>query len=68
MMLEIGKAYRVKHSRKGTFNMQITKIEGEWITGIITSDSAVRTRYDYSYQGDEITVRERFCYFAERKE
>ena len=58
---EVGKKYAVNHSRKGSFSLSVTSIDGEWITGIITSGEADSMMdYNRHYIGDEITARESF--------
>lgn len=56
--LEVGKEYGVKNERKGEFVMRISKIDGEWITGIIT-DGVARAVMSYNVKdvGEEVTVR-----------
>lgn len=56
--LEIGKEYGVANQRKGEFRMKVTKIDGEWITGIIT-DGVAKAIMSYNVldEGEEVTVR-----------
>lgn len=65
MNVEIGKLYTVNHSRKGTFCMRVTGINGEWITGIVV-DSVAKAIMEYNVKvsGDEITVRDSHCRFT----
>lgn len=56
--------YAVKHSRKGKFNLLITEISGEWITGIIKKGTAnALLDYNVKETGEEITIRECLCKF-----
>jgi hypothetical protein len=69
--LEIGEIYNVSHSRKGSFVIGITDINGEWISGVILEG---RARYisfentrmvDAGATGMPITIRAKLCYFTE---
>ena len=64
--MEIGKLYKVNHSRKGKFNLRVTSIDGEWVTGIII-DSTAKAMLDYNVRtsGDEITIRISHAKFEE---
>lgn len=62
--LVIGQIYEVRNSRKGTFQMRITKVDGEWITGVITDGVAsAMMRYNVREEGEEVTVRDVHSYF-----
>ena len=62
--VELGKNYKVVHTRKGKFQMQITQITDEWITGIITKGKAdAICSYNVGRKGDEITIRKTLSYF-----
>ena len=56
--MEVGKLYKVNHSRKGKFNLRVTSFDDTWVTGIIV-DSTAKAMLDYNVKtsGDEITVR-----------
>lgn len=63
--LTIGNAYEVRHSRKGTFDMRITAIGDEWITGVILKGRAkhISKEIPDGRVGDTITVRDVLTYF-----
>ncbi len=66
--IEIGKGYSVKHSRKGQFDLKITRFCEEWATGIIIEGKAgAMLPENEIYEGEEITVRRSFCIFSEIK-
>lgn len=66
---EVGKTYRVSHSRKGTFNMKMTSVGDEWAEGTIVKGRAgALLHYNEKETGEEITVRISFCSFNEVKE
>lgn len=64
--LKIGKEYKVDHSRKGVFTMEIIEIRDEWVDGIITGGKAHYTSFEnpHRYAGDPITVRSTLCKFS----
>lgn len=63
---EVGHVYNVAHSRKGNLTIRVTRVNGEWLTGILLSDVAKAVlRYNVRYQGDEITVRDVHSYLVE---
>lgn len=65
--IEIGKIYEVRHSRKGTFTLEITKLNGEWITGkIVTGVAKAMMSYNVRDEGEEITIRGSMSYFIPR--
>ncbi len=62
---EVGKTYIVRDSRKGTFTMRVTSVDGEWATGIITKGIArAIMAYNIRYEGDTVTVRDVLCYLT----
>jgi hypothetical protein len=64
--LVTGRIYKVCHSRKGTFQMQVTDTTDEtWISGVIVRGMA-RAIMDYNqrFSGDKITVRRSFIRYA----
>lgn len=62
--IEVGKQYRITHSRKGTFTANIVGIRDEWVDCVIT-DGKARAMLDYNVRekGETITVRRSFCTF-----
>ncbi len=65
MEFESLKRYRIKHSRKGTFEILVTDQNAEWLTGQITTGKAnAMLSYNRKCPGDEITVRKRFIVSA----
>lgn len=62
MTYEIGKIYKINHSRKGKFAIQVTRQCDEWVTGVIIQGMAkAMLDYNEKYEGEEITVRKSFC-------
>lgn len=55
---EVGKTYRVQHSRKGTFILLVTSKTDEWVTGTIMEGTA-KAMLDYNVReaGEDITLR-----------
>lgn len=64
---EVGKTYEVRHSRKGTFVMTVTALDGIWLTGTIV-DGISKALLDYNVRetGEEIAVRNSLCYLIPR--
>jgi hypothetical protein len=63
---EIGKKYKVIHTRKGEFWMRATAVSGEWLTGTITDGIARAVLYyNEREEGEEITVRDTLCTLVE---
>ncbi len=61
----IGGTYAVNHSRKGKFTMHVDSVDGEWISGIITSGTAsAMMSYNERETGEPITVRECLATFT----
>ena len=62
---EVGKTYKVVHSRKGTFFMRVTKvIPDQWTYGVIVEGMAdAMMDYNRKYVGDEISVRHSLALF-----
>ena len=64
--MEIGKNYKVSHSRKGVFEMKVNDVSGEWVTGIITSGYAdAICDHNEVWEGEEITIRISLASFIE---
>ena len=67
--IEVGKTYRVSHSRKGTFDMRMTFVGDEWADGMIVKGRAkAMLPHNERETGEKITVRISFCTFTEIKE
>lgn len=63
---EVGKIYDVRHSRKGNFTLEVTGVDGEWVTGrIVRGVAGAMMRYNVREAGDEITVRASMTYLIE---
>ena len=64
--IEIGKTYKVNHSRKGTFHLKVTAVDDAWVTGLIASGKAGAIIPENEvYEGEAITLRASFCVFSE---
>lgn len=62
--LKIGHEYEVRHSRKGTFAMVVKEVNGEWISGVVTSGIAKAIMsYNVKEAGEPVTVRDVHSYF-----
>lgn len=59
--LVIGKLYRVRHSRKGTFVLRLQSRDEDSVTGLITEGTARMINGYHQGPGDVITVRLRLC-------
>ena len=67
---EIGKIYKIQHSRKGDFVGKLTKLSGEWATFEILSGeihwASMENKLIQKLFGDEIvTVRDSLSYLVE---
>ena len=64
--LEVGKIYKVKHTRKGNFTCKIKSVSGEWATGLITEgETRALCEYNIKEAGEEVTFRIAFAAFIE---
>ncbi len=64
MNLIEGQIYKVNHSRKGTFNLMVTKQDETWVTGLIVEGKAkAMLEYNEREQFDDITIRKELCKF-----
>lgn len=62
---EVGATYAVRHSRKGEFVVRVTRVNGEWLTGVILRGVAKAVmRYNVAAEGDEVTVRDSLSYLV----
>lgn len=63
--LKVGNKYECRHSRKGTFDVLVKKISGEWIdVEILKGEARNIARFTPNDQaGDTITVRDVHSYF-----
>lgn len=68
MNIEVGKTYHVNHRRKGQFDLLVTKVDDEWVTGDITSGVARYLNRDHRMDGDEITINADLATFTETEE
>lgn len=65
---EVGVTYLVTHSRKGTFRLCVTKVQGEWADGYITDGHASAANPDNARsEGEKVEVRASLCAFASEK-
>ena len=56
--MEIGKTYKIKHSRKGTFIAKAIGTDGEWVAVEIVSGVArAMMQYNAAVAGEQITLR-----------
>ena len=60
----VGKLYELRHSRKGTFTVQVKSVNGEWATCTIVEGVAKAIMsYNVKYEGEEISVRDTLSYW-----
>jgi hypothetical protein len=63
--LIIGQEYHVRHTRKGQFAMRVDSVDGEWVSGVISSGKATALlSYNKKETGEEITIRDCHSYFT----
>jgi hypothetical protein len=56
--MKIGKDYKINHRRKGTFNIRVTSINDEWVTGEIIDGKTKKMLPENSREkGEEIKIR-----------
>ena len=56
--LEVGKVYRVIHSRKGKFVVEVTDNNGVWVTGTIVDGSAkALLPENHVVKGEQLVMR-----------
>lgn len=62
--VEVGKTYKIRSDRKGTFVARITMINDVWVTGVLVSGKAgAMLKENEVYVGEEVTLRRSFCSF-----
>ena len=60
----VGKRYELRHSRKGTFTVQVVSVNGEWaVCTIIEGVAKAIMSYNVKYEGEEISVRDTLSYW-----
>ncbi len=60
----VDKLYEVRHSRKGTFKVQVNEVSGEWATCTIVEGVALAVMsYNVKYEGEQLTVRDTLSYW-----
>ena len=62
MNIKTYNVYRVGHQRKGLFNIMVTDIDGEWITGFVVEGKSI-LRHNEKEEGEKITINESLCKF-----
>lgn len=67
MSVQAGKTYRVRHRRKGKFDLRVTAVKGEFVTGEIMAGCARMISFGgyYLLDGDPITIRKSLATFEE---
>lgn len=68
-LVEVGKTYEIRHSRKGTFTGRVIQADpdSEWVTLVVTGGIANAVMsYNVAYEGDEVTVRRCHSHFIPR--
>lgn len=62
----VGKVYDVDHQRKGKFRIEVTAVDGEWITGDMVEGTTITALPMNSRTvGEEVTIRESLAKFTE---
>lgn len=66
MQFEIGKTYKIRHTRKGVFSFRVVNQCDEWVTGTIVDGKAnAMMDYNEKFEGEDITVRKSFVTIIE---
>ena len=61
MDMEIGKIYKVRHSRKGVFSLKVKSFHEEWVVGeVYQGATRAMLPENVKLEGDPITVRKSF--------
>ncbi len=64
--LEVGKTYRINHSRKGVFNGRLISLDDTWAVVVITDGKAgAMLEYNERYEGETVNVRRSLASFTE---
>lgn len=64
--VEVGKTYAVDHSRKGRFQLKVTKVNDEWVYGtVVEGVAAAQMEYNMREVGESVTLRREFASFRE---
>lgn len=56
MNIEVGKIYKINHSRKGTFTAEITSTDSEWTTAVVVEGVADGISNNWT-RGEELSMR-----------
>lgn len=57
-MYEVGKVYKINHSRKGKFSIKVTKVSEEWVDGdIVEGVAGAIMSYNVRETGESICSR-----------
>jgi hypothetical protein len=60
---KVGTVYEVRHSRKGQFALRVTRVDGEWLTGVVVEGAArAALSYNVRGKGEKITIRDSLTY------
>lgn len=63
---QIGKTYKVDHSRRGRFTIKVTQLSDEWVTGVVLDGAPKGIRGDVTADhGEELTSRISLIYILE---
>lgn len=65
--IEVGKIYKVIHSRKGSFVVRIKDVSKDWVGAEIVAGKAKYINQPEREEGEEITLRKSLCNFFEFK-
>lgn len=56
--MQVGKTYKINHTRKGRFSIRVESNDGEWVKGLVVSGKAgAMMAHNEREAGEEITVR-----------
>jgi hypothetical protein len=63
--LEVGKTYKIRSDRKGTFVARITMVSEVWVSAeLVAGKAGAMLKENEVYVGEEVTVRRSFCTFT----
>ena len=68
IVLETGKVYRIRHSRKGKFSVCIDSQDSEWVnTTIVAGKAGAMLDYNEREGGEQIALRKSHIVWAEEE-
>lgn len=66
MAVEIGKTYKIDHSRKGKFTGRVLRMCSTWATVLVVDGhAAAMCQHNEAEPGEELTIRQAHATFTE---